>query len=286
MSNTVTLYPMLSALQLALKFGNSLSDYQAVNDLQQIFLDRYFQFYPELSQFSEKELQSIANNDAEVINTFLRERGFSITLDPFTSPTDFGTASVMRVAVEWKTPGVAKEIQTQGNTYPGVFLKDATFTRSTSHPYPIASLICSNGDTVHLTCAAQVYAGFDLEQKIKVISNSQKSCHDFSGLHFPMVDLDQELDLNFFKGMHFLGSVFGEMEVSQAKQQTKFKMNQLGAVAESATAFGVRLCSDMAPKPNLVIDQEFLVWITRPNMSLPIFAGYITQEDWKDPGGI
>jgi hypothetical protein len=76
----------------------------------------------------------------------------------------------------------------------------------------------------------------------------------------------------------------GSYRIKQAKQQTKFKMNHIGAKAESAAAFGFAFECCSMPKPDLVIDKPFYAWMTRKGLDVPYFAGYIDTSDWKDPG--
>jgi len=72
--------------------------------------------------------------------------------------------------------------------------------------------------------------------------------------------------------------------ITQALQQTKLRMNEEGARAQSAVAIGVlRGC---LPTYDYVIDWPFLFWITRPGISKPLFVAYVTEDDWKNPGDI
>jgi hypothetical protein len=92
----------------------------------------------------------------------------------------------------------------------------------------------------------------------------------------------------YFFGVSNVTGESGRYRITQAKQQTKYKMNHKGALAKSAAAFGFSFecCVVRTPKPPMVVNQEFFVWITRPGMNLPIFTGYITKEDWKNPGDL
>jgi hypothetical protein len=62
-------------------------------------------------------------------------------------------------------------------------------------------------------------------------------------------------------------------------------MNPEGARAKSAVAVAVAVAAAYRPpRPDLLIDGPFLIWFQRPGLSEPLFAGYITEGDWKDPG--
>jgi hypothetical protein len=106
---------------------------------------------------------------------------------------------------------------------------------------------------------------------------------------FPFVDHNAEVDISFFVDMWFKGvgvrtGTIGKYKVIEAKQQTKFAMNHIGAKAESAAAFAFALECIMASEPALVLNNTFYVWMTRDGMSAPYFAGCIDESDWKDPG--
>jgi hypothetical protein len=131
--------------------------------------------------------------------------------------------------------------------------------------------------------------GLDLLEKCKGISDKGGESYKWGGLVFPMVDLDQEVDIEFFLEMFFAGTGTktgdkGYYKIKQAKQQTKFKMNHIGAKAESAAAFGFAFECVSMPKPDLVINKPFYAWMTRKGLDVPYFAGYIDTSDWKDPG--
>ena len=72
--------------------------------------------------------------------------------------------------------------------------------------------------------------------------------------------------------------------ISQALQQTKFKMNQFGARVKSAVAIAVSRA--MSREVGLDIDQPFYLWIERDGVTVPVMYAYLDQEDWKDPGNL
>ena len=73
--------------------------------------------------------------------------------------------------------------------------------------------------------------------------------------------------------------------ISQSLMYVLFKMNEKGARAEVAFTASV-LRSMSMPAPDHIIDQPFLVWFERPDLALPLFGAYITEEDWKNPGSL
>ena len=86
----------------------------------------------------------------------------------------------------------------------------------------------------------------------------------------------------FFAGID-RNNINCEFAIAQALQQTKLKLNHIGAKVESAVAIRMMRCASFRkPKPPLAIDKPFFVWATRDGMAVPYFSGYITEEDWKE----
>jgi serine protease inhibitor len=100
-----------------------------------------------------------------------------------------------------------------------------------------------------------------------------------------MIDLNETVDIGWLKEMLTVDEIGDSWKISQALQQTKFKMNETGAHVKSAVAIGVMRCVSFGrpPELHLVIDKPFLLWIAREGTSLPIFAAYLDEDVWKDP---
>jgi len=101
-----------------------------------------------------------------------------------------------------------------------------------------------------------------------------------------MVNLDELVDISWLLGMETTAESGQRAWVSQAKQQTILKMNEVGARAKSAVAIAVTRSIEM-PKPDMVINGPFLVWFEREGLAPSrSSSGHITQEDWRNPGDI
>ncbi len=98
-----------------------------------------------------------------------------------------------------------------------------------------------------------------------------------------MVDLDLKVALQWLKGMWTLPQSGPQLKVRQAFRQTKVKMNEEGVRIEEAAAVGIAFAAVLLPHRH-VIDRPFLMWVHRPGLSLPLFVGYMSEEDWKNPG--
>lgn len=300
-SHTSAIFPIVSALATARDFGKAETDWRPNGpgaEEQSRYLPLLKILGEQTSKFSEEELRSIAADNAPAINSWLKENGFDIELQPFEDPNDFGVASIMSVLVSWKTAGVPAWVLHDGKEYDAArlerdvyFLKTEDSEHGIAYEHNIACIHCENGDKVYLTTADQPeLTGLDLLEKVHGLSSRGRPCHDYEAVLFPQVLLDQEVDISFFKGMWFAGTGaagdHGTLRVKEAKQQTKFKMNHKGAKAESAAAFGMAFECCFMPKPDLIIDKPFYVWMVRDGLDRPYFAGYIDTSDWKNPGEI
>lgn len=284
-SITVVTYPMVAALKAAERIMGSGLKWNTVNPQQERFLRDFFSVCSgEIDQIPE--IESIASWSADEINEFLRKCGFSIQLEPF-NPQTFGTASVLDLLVEWIEKGTDADLKTEDKKeFPGVYIKEKNvhFYRVPDHPNPIACLITKSNDLVYMTMwdEPHVPEGFDLVMKAEIFSSTKKSCDEFGELHFPMVDLDQKVDISWLKGMNTIGQDGIPGKIVQALQQTKLRMNEIGASVQSAVAFGVLRGVTMS-KPTHTIDRPFLIWFEREGLNKPFFVGYIDREDWKRP---
>lgn len=290
MSKTACFYPIVGALQGALNYL-SAKDWNTVNDTQRDFLAK---FYGDATSEtpSMKELETRASKVAAELNNFLQERGFTIKLDDF-NDNEFGVVSILDVLVEWLDTGKRRKlypVKDDGTVtkepYDAVYLDDnfQVFV-SPNHNQPIARLDTKKeGEYVFLTKHPQSIENLDLMTVVKNLESSLEPDNKtyWDAVMFPMVDLNQEVDIDWLKSMFTLVGM-DKWEIAKALQQTKFRMNEVGARAESAVALQMRCASAMRHDPTLKIDGPFLVWMSRKGLSMPFFAGHITEEDWKDP---
>lgn len=276
MSKTTALYSISAALHKAEEYTEA-KDWHSKNNFQKEFLEKFFPKDSESQYFTPEELESIASTSTEEINSFLKERGFDLELGPI-PPNGFGTAGVMRVLVKWKEAGTKIKIFNQnGKEYPAAKLEDIAVYEVKGWPNLVAEIECENKDKVYLTKAEKNYFGFWFLPE-QLLEKNNYSGKGFYEVRFPFVDLNQMVDISFLQDMS-LGSKF---EIEEAIQQTKFRMNHFGAKAESAAAFS----KCVSETPSLIFNEPFLIWMTRPGLSMPYFVGYITEDDWKDLGDL
>jgi len=283
MSSTLVIWPIIKALCVASQFLSiDPSAWMAVNATQTHFLQHHFSKRTELSKFANDELKAWASWDADELNAILKKEGFAIKLEPFDSKT-FGVVSILDLMVEWQYKGEKSTIESNATNYPGVYMKKGFQTfDSSAHAEPIICITTKSGDKVYMTVADSSVENFELLTLIKHIKAQMHQNYIYDFIEFPMIDLDQTADIAWLLGMELTKNWY----ISQALQQTKLKMNEVGAHVKSAVAIAVTLKCCPRPSEGIIINKPFYLWIERPGLTEPLFAGYITQENWKDPQGL
>lgn len=292
MSNTTVVYPIVTALLKAEEIIGAQRTWRTVNSRQALFLKDFFVPCREESR-SIAGIESIAAFTAADINRFLRERGFKIELPPFQNNDrvkEFGIASVLDLLVNWLKPGSETTLKGQNEQmYPAARLKSevSSFYQAADHTYPIAQLKTTSNDLVYMTRLDRARADFELLQYARQLAGSLKPIYDYEAVVFPMVDLKQEVDVSWLINLETTSASGEPVKITQALQETHLAMNQTGARAQSAFAGTVAVAlAHRMPKPDLLIDGPFLIWFQRPGLTEPLFVGYITEQDWKNPGSL
>jgi hypothetical protein len=288
-SKTVVPYPVVAALVAAERFLGPDRQWRPTNrrpidEQQKRFLEQFFRI---CRADRIPEIKSFASASIEEVNRFLADNGFSIQLSPLPWGS-FGAASILDLLIEWIEKGEKTEVETDaGKRFPGVRIEEdnVSFFMAAGHEEPIARLVTKSGDRVFMTMFDQSLEGFDLVEKAEELSEYEEdTTSKYGGLVFPMVDLDQTVDISWLEGINTRDKTDAFWFVAQALQQTKVKMNEIGVRVQSAVAVG--LMKAVMPNPDHIINRPFLMWITRKGLKKPLFVGYITEENWKNPGGL
>lgn len=293
MSFTATILPILAALNVA-QDKLHIDTWVPTNAEQRVLMEHYYPKRHELQKLLPQELSSIASKDIDEVNTFLKTKGFDIQLDKNkANPNDVAVASILDIALKWKIPGEKSWITVLGDgfgnylcpaeLYPAVRMNSAYSIRKSSNEKIVIAIDTENGDTVYISLAEKSLKGFELFNEIRSLSsqNYKDVTTNFSGILFPMIDINQQVDISWLRGLD--SSMYF---IAQALQQTRFQMDEKGAAVQSAVAVHAVYKSIQTPKPILEINQPFYLWIERPGMSMPLFAAYIDYTDWKEPKSI
>jgi hypothetical protein len=292
MSTTVATYPMVTALVEAEKILGPNRQWKSVNEMQAQFLSQYFVI---CRHEKVPEIESLASWDGAEITEFLAQRGFHLTVPPL-APSSFAAASILNLLVEWAGKSEVTAIR-KGlfwlRKFPAVRIPFGyvRFFHSPSHGNPIAHVITKSGDSVYMTMHKNLGTGFDLVARAQELSRDRRPVHKYGGLVFPMIKLDQGVDIDWLRGMETTELHDLPAWLAAAIQQTRLRVNEVGARAESAVVIysavtASRFGLGPRPKPDHVIKRPFLIWFERKGLSRPLFVGHITEHDWKNPGAI
>jgi hypothetical protein len=314
------------ALDTALEFLNMLPDQMLpINEAQRTFLSSDYAAYRQhikKDMFTSHELQAYVAHDAETLNKILRDNGFSIQLEDFSGPDSIGVVAIQNILVKWIEKAERKSIRSGNKEYPGFHLDEQfhldTHKMSVSfsgndqnNPTLVISEIATqSGDKVY--CAVKVKIGDEkttvtpffqgkdmphddeimqaIDALKKEFKDSEKypSLHRYNALELPMINYHEKPSIEWLLRLKFPPN----REIAQALQEVIFKMNETGAQSKAAVA--IEICETMSmypsppppPKEPLIVNQPFLLWIERPGMPLPIFAAYLEQKYWADPGSL
>jgi len=284
-TDTLVVFPILGCLRAAEDFLCRAVQWDAVSDEQTQFLELFLEHIKDVDSLDCLERK--ADVDVEPINKWLQERGFSIQLNPVAD--GFAVASILDVLVKWLNEAQKVSIHSDKGEFPGVKLKEgvAAYRQPELHPHPVVKIRTQSDDIVCITIADTMPDDpFALNWKVEQLRNVQRP-FGVEGVMFPMVNYDRMVDISWIEGMKIKpGDGDDGFYISQALQQTKFKMNEIGARAQSAVAMTFRCCAVAAPNPWVVIDRPFVLWIERPGVQMPLFAGVFAEDVWENPGGL
>ncbi|KAI9021280.1 hypothetical protein DFJ74DRAFT_120331 [Hyaloraphidium curvatum] len=289
-SATSTILPVLGCLRAAEEWLGRPQNWSAVTDTQRAFLARYRTRLVDVDAMGSQLERQAAARAAEV-NAWLASKGWpDVKLDE-TGPGGFAVASVMDVLVEWTKAGLKTSIRANENSFPGVQQANGVEAfQAEGHPHPVVKLTTKSKDVVYMSVAgdlAEKAAGghLGMPDALDSIKALPRKSMAVSGVIFPCITYSGGENLDFLVGLRTSPDA-DHYEVSQAVQKTKFRMNEIGARAQSAAAMGMKRSRPAITKPWITIDRPFFCWIERDGVGVPIFAGFFAEDSWKDPGSL
>lgn len=287
MTITQVVHPIVAAVAKLDDLLGLLRIWNSTNAAQHVFLRDHYTACSDLDMIPE--IDSIAGREAAVINAWLAARGYSIALDPF-RPTEVGAAAALKLRETWNNAGTETTLVAPGQPkaqYPAAHFAEEAVRHFVvpRHEHPVARLEAENGDLAYLTMFHDEGPAtpFHLINVVMEMRQALRETREYGTLTFPMSDLDVETPLSWLLRMWTYDQEGEYTFISQAKQQSRLKLNHLGALMESAVAVGAMRGVARVKTPH-VINRPFLYWCMRPGVRLPVFVAHITPESWKDPG--
>lgn len=294
-SKTISIasYPITAALLKAEEFlKDRFTRFTPVNNLQRVLLEKiYTASKSDLSHLTKDEIQSIADRSNRVINKWLQDNGFSIQLNPF-GEDGFGVASILNLLGKWAIKGTDYSIRLENEEiYPAVKMSDYGLKahRVEGDENLIIQFETKGSDQVYMMMADNPPSDLELVAHVESLRSRMTECAlEYSSVAFPKIDLDREEDINWLKGLKLevAGEEHPHYQVTEALQQTKLKMNELGFRVKSAVAIGAILSAPLKREEPYIINRPFLMWIERPQFAKPLFVAYLDKDVWKDPEGL
>lgn len=287
-TDTLTIFPILGCFKAVEDWLNGEQKWTPVTDLQAHFLEHFIEYIEQVDAL-DGNLERRASNIVEEINGWLKERGFDIQLDKLPGRRDFYVASILDVLVKWLKKGDKEVLNTSKGQFDAVRLKEgvAAFQNLELHGFPVVKIRTQSDDVVCMSiCERLPEDKFAIFWKVQQLQRIQKP-YDCEGVIFPMVKYDQQVDISFLKGLRTSDNPEEYWEVAEALQQTKFRMNEVGARAESAAAMSMRFCcAAIAHKPWVIINKPFILWFERNGIAMPLFSGTFAEDVWENPGSL
>lgn len=255
--------------------------WSAVNDAQRGFLDRYVRLVPEIGKVPE--ILSNATYDPADHVKFLSDNGWEAQI-PDCGPEEFLLAAVMSLAGLWQHEGERDWIEKHGGVnaaqlYAGV---EVLARRGTGER--CARVTTRSGDVVWLEMTPKAPEGLALSIEAQSrFSGDFDPVTDLVGVKFPLIDFAAKVDNDWLVGLNTVTARRNFARILEAKAQFELKANHVGFRARAADEMrGVEECA-WSPPPTFTIDEPFIMAVTRPGLSLPLFTAHLSQDAWKDP---
>lgn len=218
------------------------------------------------------ELESISSKDVEVINKFLSTRGFNIRLHPEMLP-GWAAASVLNVKTKWKNEAKSTEFTKNGDTFDAFSMEtDFTFYKN-----GIIELITEGSDRLFISMQSDVPEKLDVWISQQDVQNRDRVY--VNKIVIPKIKYNKEVDISWMVGM---SNSNGDW-ISQALQETRFKMDEKGSHLESAAAMYLVSGSMSVQEVIYTVDEPFILWIQRPGLKTPLLAAYFDKDVWVNP---
>lgn len=278
----VTIFHAL--LELEKEFLGKDRIWNSLGEEQKHLLNLYYMYKSEVLKLAD--LKAKASPDWETLNAFLQENKF----DPmFDSPLDgLGVVSILDKLVKWIIKGDLCTIISPKGSFPGFKLPEGSFEVYSlpRHKSPLVRIKTQSDDSLFLLMSEQNHNGVGIfDYALSCMENMGKTANSYNAIRIPKVDFDIKPDISFLVGANTRDEKKDTWFITQAKQQFKFRMNELGARAKVATGILAKRGFSPQADPDLIFDRPFYGWFVQGDSLLPMAVFYADYDSWKDPVG-
>jgi len=277
---------LVAMLMEAEKNGFPMDEWNTVNDNQKWLMELMPIYHDQITKGNIPEMKSILAKSSAELENFLKENGVQMQIPQFEYPSQVGIAGLMGIKMEWPETASAvtirmgktrEEIESEAHIVDGVRLgTDVSHFRIGMNQF-VTSIKTKTGDKIYVAEVDEAPKDiFSLVLEINRLSlaTSGKYYSRFGGIAFPMVSVEEQIELDWLQGFQFgKGS-----SIDFATQKNELAIDEFGAIVRSATVGGMMIGISTPP---LVIRGSFLIWVERNGVT--IFYGYIAEDGWKRP---
>lgn len=237
------------------------------------------------------KIKGMCSRDIAKINKILAVEGFEIRLSPPVDPADFGVAAVYKAEVDYRQEGEIEWMSDMNGRFVGVKQpsSEVYYRRIHALREPVIELkLQDEKKRLVLTKADTLLelAENDLQLAARWMREASEDgtsfANSYEGVHFPMIDMNYTRVLSEIIGASVLSKDGLPGSISEAFQQAKFLLDEIGFKVELASAMGVTFES-VRQEEWYKIDEPFIALIYQPGLNEPLFAGYLPPVVWNQP---
>jgi hypothetical protein len=232
-----------------------------------------------------RRLDGRASTDADELNRFLAEQGFSYRFSPLTPPA-FGAASTLRESTTWPGPGTSVPVFAAGRDYRGFILSGQPadgFGLANGLTVVEMPHRTTDPSTVWLLLGDRLPDGSDpfelyAAARSALAERATGERQRFASVTMPEVQLSATNQLEWLAGLRS----GGEASVAQAVQEANLRIDRTGSEAAVATAAVARTTGFFGLVRDLTVDRPFVgFWTDDAAQALPLAVARFDFDSWS-----
>lgn len=191
---------------------------------------------------------------------------------------DIFLAATINIVAKWKEAGRAYKDR---DGVDRVLLRKGAMVSRRSGAHPVVTVSTQNAGFTFLFQQLQLEPVSTEELTARALDASLRLVHDEAQLDFPMTDLRIRDEARYMIGLRS-----GLNVVTQAAEQLRLELNEIGGRASAAAEVAVSRDMSMGPE-TVYIEGPFMVAVIRTNAPSDsdriAFAAYVDKDSWKKP---